>query len=202
MVARGLELGEPTDRSVAYAGSLPGVDPGRLTADQQVSIPAAALGYVRPGLVPESDDLYVFPDPDARDVAGLAGDDSGRVMFAAGTSFVVSDISVRPGGRRVILLDRPATESLREAVGRLPAGAGGVAAGGGGGGAAEGRAGGGGGGRGGGGVWLGGRAGRAGGGGAGGRGGGWGGRGGWGAGDRGGAGGPGAGGAAGHARHG
>jgi len=104
LVAGGLELLPLTDGRVGYAGTLPGVDPARLTAvDQPVTLPAAALAYVRPELVGGGDTVFVIDAP-ARDLAGIAGDEAGQLMVEAGAGLRVAGIFVRPGGRREIRL--------------------------------------------------------------------------------------------------
>ncbi|MDT5027337.1 MAG: hypothetical protein QOE61_3763, partial [Micromonosporaceae bacterium] len=105
LVAGGLGLVQPTRSPVGNARSLPGIDdPGRLSVGDEVTVTAAALGYVRPEPVLGGDVLFVVADPEARDIAGLVGDDSGRIMFANGTVLRVTGVS--DNGRVVELAHR------------------------------------------------------------------------------------------------
>ncbi|MDT5028229.1 MAG: hypothetical protein QOE61_4655, partial [Micromonosporaceae bacterium] len=109
LVGGGLALLQRTPDPVGYAATLPGVDPDRLTAGQSVSITAPALGNTRRESV-AGDVLFVIADPDARNIARLAGDDSGRIMFVPSTRFQVASISTEPDGRRLVHLAwRPRT---------------------------------------------------------------------------------------------
>ncbi len=58
--------------------------------------------------MPGGDARFAIAHPDARDISRLAGDASGRIMFAARTRFRVTSISAEPDGQPVIHLSHPA----------------------------------------------------------------------------------------------
>ena len=89
MVDRGLALVLPAGSQWGYAAALPDAVPDGLRPGASFTIETPALAYVSAGSVPGGGYLFEIERPDALDIARLAGDESGRMMFAAGTPFVV-----------------------------------------------------------------------------------------------------------------
>ena len=109
LVADGLALLRNVTASQAHAGALPNANPEHLAVGGQFEIDAPALAYLRPGT---ETGRFVIARPVAKDISRLAGDDSGRIMFAAGTRFRVTRIIPGPAdGQPVIHLEHPGPES-------------------------------------------------------------------------------------------
>ncbi len=103
LVARGLDLLPPTGGIEGYADVLPGPDPAALGEGEEFSITGPALGYVFRDSAGSDSTLFVIDRPAAGDVSLLTGDPFGRIMFAPGTSFVVTSVHDEED-RRVIRL--------------------------------------------------------------------------------------------------
>ena len=132
LVTEGLALLRSVTASEAHAGALPDVNPDGLAVGGQFEIDAPALAYLRPGT---ETGRFVIARPEAKDISRLAGDDSGRIMFAADTKFRVTKITPGlSGGQPVIHLEHPGPESVTAAggssaaVGGFSAAAGGFSA--------------------------------------------------------------------------
>ena len=103
IVDHGLTLLLPTRSQWGFAAALPDARPDRLTPGASFTIETPALAYISAESVPGGGYLFEIERPEAHDITRLAGDEPGRMMFAAGTPFVVKRISER-GGRTVIRL--------------------------------------------------------------------------------------------------
>src|SRR5260370_23455081 len=97
MVDHGLAVLVRTGSQWGYAAALPDAEPDRLTPGASFTIGTPALAYVSAGSVSGDRYLFEIERPEAGDITRLAGDGSRRMMFAAGTPFLVKRISERDG---------------------------------------------------------------------------------------------------------
>jgi len=110
LVAAGLEFFTLTDAEVAYVDSLPGVPAADLGVGRQFVVAEPVAG-LRGEPVPEADDVvFRVERPRAREVGELTGQ-ADQVVFAPGTSFVVSGVVHGPG-RTVVSLAHPGGPDL------------------------------------------------------------------------------------------
>ena len=107
LIAEGLTMLPPAVRQASfYAGSLPGIDAGRLAAGREVTVDGVIRARTTPaGLA--GDTIFVITSSAGRDVSRLAGGGSDLVMFDRGRRFEVTGITQEPGGPRVIALQDP-----------------------------------------------------------------------------------------------
>ena len=104
-VAVGLASLDPTDSLEGFAAVLPDVVPDGLSVDEEFSITRPALAYVSKESV-QGGSYFGIVSPEAHDLAALAPDTSGMIMFPP-SRFVVLRIDVVDDGHRVIWLLHP-----------------------------------------------------------------------------------------------
>ena len=110
MVDLGLTMLPLTRSELGYTAALPGVEPASLTTGESFAINAPALARVSAQSVPGY--LFEIERPEAHDIARLAGDDSGRIMFGSGTWFLVERRSDADGRGIIHLSHREEPSSL------------------------------------------------------------------------------------------